>query len=209
MTVFDLGANLGQYTLLSAKRVGSTGKVHSFEPSSRMFEELQFNVSLNNLSERCTLNNVAVSNAAGSATLAKCAPGYEVYGSLGAVCRPELENTQCEEVRTVRLDDYIKEQNIARVDFMKIDIEGAELLALQGAETLLSGPDAPAILIELADINAAGFGYKAIEIWDFLVAKGYEILALDERDGDVRKATRPRDSVTAMNAVALKNFGRH
>lgn len=204
MTVFDLGANLGQYTLLAAKCIGSSGQVHSFEPSSRMFEELRFNVSLNGFSERCTLNNAAVSNAAGYALLAKCAPGNEVYASLGNVNRPQLKNAEREEVKVLRLDDYVSERRIDHVDFMKIDIEGAELLALKGAERLLSRNDAPTILLEMADINTDGFGYKAVEAWDFLTAKGYHVLALDDCRAEPHELPRPSDFRVALNVVATK-----
>ena len=205
MIVFDLGANLGQYTLLSSKNVGKTGHVHSFEPSSRMFNELEFNVSLNELSDICTLNNAAVSDISGTAKLSKYEPGYEVFASLGSQARESTSIVGHEEVKTIRLDDYIESAEIDHVDFMKIDIEGAELLALRGAEKLLSQKKSPAILLELADINTDGFGYKAIEIWDYLEHFGYSIYSLGKKGILSKQSDRPLDFTTYQDVVAIKS----
>lgn len=204
MTVLDLGANLGQYTLLAAKCVGPTGCVHSFEPSARMFEELEFNVSLNGLSETCILNNVAVSETSGTAALSVYERGQEVFGSLGVTRREEGMIVGHEQVKTIRLDDYVVEQGLGRVDFMKIDIEGAELLALRGAENLLAGPHAPTILIEMADVNTKGFGYGAVEIWDYLVGSGYQMCALGATRGELEALDHPPVFSSDTNLVAVK-----
>jgi len=205
MTVFDLGANLGQYTLLAAKCVGPTGIVHSFEPSSRMFGELLFNVELNSMSETCVLNNMAVSDRQGDARLSKYAPGGEVFGSLATQHRKSDDAiTGYEQVETTTLDVYVHEKGISRVDFIKMDIEGAELLALQGAARLLSGRGAPAILVELADINAKGFAYRALDTWDFLVNLGYQMYSLGEEGRDLHVMERPHDFSVAANVVAVK-----
>jgi FkbM family methyltransferase len=206
MVVFDLGANFGQYTLLAARCVGEHGRVHSFEPSHRIFGELQFNVELNGLSERCTLNRLAVSDAAGVARLSRYEEGAEVYGSLGSHRRSEATVIGYEEVQTIRLDDYIAEKKIDHVDFIKMDIEGAELLALKGAERLLRD-HAPTILLEMADINTDGFGYKAVEIWDFLTALGYQIHDLSGNGSTPGRMERPLAFRGTSNVVAIKMQG--
>lgn len=62
---------------------------------------------------------------------------------------------------------------------MILDIEGAELLALRGAENLLSRSDVPVILLELADINTEGFGYRAVETRNYLKSFGYHMYIVD------------------------------
>jgi len=208
MTFFDIGANLGQYTLLAAKQVGINGQVHSFEPSSRMFSELKFNVELNGLSNVCNLNNVAVSDKEGISKLSKYEAGGEVYGSLGnqnwaESCKSIIGH---EEVKTITLNGYIKERNIIHVDLIKIDIEGAELLALRGANQLLNCPDAPTIVLEMADITTDGFGYKALEIWDYLGSFGYRMYCFNNKGNISGQAERPRDFVKAQNLVAIKHY---
>ncbi|MBN1593390.1 MAG: FkbM family methyltransferase [Candidatus Coatesbacteria bacterium] len=204
MVVFDLGANLGQYTLLAAHAVGEHGHVHSFEPSARMFRELEFNVGLNGLSPRCTLNRLAVSDVAQVARLSRYEEGAEVYGSLGTHRRCEAGIVGHEEVQTVRLEEYCEKNRIDRIDFVKMDIEGAELLALRGAGRLLARDDAPTILLELGDVNTAGFGYTSADLWDYLEGLGYHLYSLGPRGASLRQAQRPGNSRWAINLVAAK-----
>jgi FkbM family methyltransferase len=204
MVVFDLGANFGQYTLLAARCVGEHGRVHSFEPSHRIFGELQFNVELNGLSERCTLNRLAVSDVAGTARLSRYEEGAEVYGSLGTHQRSEASIVGYEEVQTVRLDNYIEKNHIDHIDFIKMDIEGAELLALRGAGEWLARKNAPTILLEMGDVNTVGFGYKSSCIWDYLEGLGYRLYSLGPQGESLREAKRPTDSRWAMNLVASR-----
>lgn len=204
MVVFDVGANLGQYTLLAAHCVGAQGHVHSFEPSQRIFTELQFNVELNGLSDRCVLNRLAVSDAPGTAKLSRYEEGAEVFGSLGVHERSEADIVGYEEVKTLTLDGYMEQHGIGRVDFIKIDIEGAELLALKGASRLLLRKDAPTILLEMGDVNTDGFGYKACEIWDHLVNLGYRMYSIASRGHSLQEADRPADFSRTLNVVASK-----
>jgi len=208
MIVFDLGANFGQYTLLAAQSVSEHGHVHSFEPSERIFHELEFNVGLNGLSKRCTLNRLAVSDTAGTAKLSRYEEGAEVYGSIGAHRRSEANVVGYEDVRTVRLDDYAEENGIDHVDFVKIDIEGAELPALKGAERLFSRKDAPLILLEMGDVNTDGFGYKSSNLWDYLESLGYRIYFLGPNGETLRAAERPTDFASTVNVVAAKGEPR-
>ncbi len=205
MTVFDLGANLGQYTLLGAKCVGESGRVHSFEPSDRMFQELRHNVALNDLDELCVLNNVAVSDKCGTEKLSVHTPGNEVYGSLGSSSLKGVGLTGYREVETVTLDHYVQEARIDRVDFMKMDIEGAELLALRGGERLLSRPDAPVILLEVLDTNMEGFGYSGIDIWDYLEGFGYCFYKLAQRGYSLEALDRPQGFSMQHDLVAMKS----
>jgi FkbM family methyltransferase len=204
MVFFDVGANLGQYTLLAAQCVGTSGQVHSFEPNSRMFAELKYNVELNGFSRICTLNNIAILNNEGTARLSVYEPGAEVYASLGTQHRGKTPIIGHESVDTITLDTYIGEKGIDHVDLIKMDIEGAELFALKGAVELLSREDGPVILLELADINTIGFGYKAVETWNYLESHGYGIFSFGAH-GDVReKLKRPSLDAITMNVIAIK-----
>jgi FkbM family methyltransferase len=204
MVFFDLGANFGQYTVLAAERVGLTGKVYSFEPSARMYGELAFNVALNGLEDRCVLNNLALSDKRGSASLSRYEAGAEVYGSLGTQQWTNSRVVGYEEVVTTTLDSYVAEHRIGHVDLIKMDIEGAELLALRGGERLLRTEDAPAVVLEMVDKNAKGFGYSALEAWDFLDAIGYRLYSFNRRS-ELSRAVRPNDFQTGTNLLAIKH----
>lgn len=204
MVFFDIGANLGQYALIAAQRVGPTGQVHAFEPSGRMFGELTYNVGLNGFGDICTLNRAAVFDRVGEAALSKYNAGAEVYGSLGKHRRPEGEIIGEERVPTVTLDEYVAQQQLRRVHLIKLDIEGAELAALRGGQQLLARPDGPAVLLELCDVNAAGFDYEAGQTWDLLEAFGYRLHAFDAAGRLTGPAQRPTAFPRALNLVALK-----
>jgi FkbM family methyltransferase len=183
MCFFDIGANLGQYTLLGAQCVGPKGEVHSFEPNKRIFAELSFNVQLNGFNDRCNLNRAAVADKAGLAKIPVYKAGAEVYTSLGSFRVDKYLTGNFEEVPTITLDDYLLQHNIDQIDLIKMDIEGAELLALQGAQKLLSKWDAPVILLEIGESSSVGFGYHGKDIWDFLMAMGYKLFMIG-RNGE-------------------------
>ncbi len=207
MTVLDVGANIGQYTLIAAERVGPTGHVHSFEPNPSVYEQLDRNVALNGFQDRCTLNDLAVTDRAGAATLSLHAPGENVFSSLGAHQRVDQVGQQA--VRTITLDEYV--ENLAGtpvVDFIKMDIEGAELPALQGARRLLSRPDAPALIVEISDTNTAAFGYPAQGSIDLIESLGY-VLYEPNYLGDLIPLRTRHGHALEVNVVALRSARGH
>lgn len=171
MTVLDIGANQGLYTLLASQRVGSRGRVFAFEPSPRERRALRLNVMVN----RCrnvTIESSALGNEEGDSEL------YLVQGpetGCNSLRPPVLMEGTSSPVRVsiTRLDRWIREQSIERVDFMKLDVEGAELSVLKGASELLNRNPRPVILAEVADIRTAAWGYRAAEIVTALECVGY------------------------------------
>jgi FkbM family methyltransferase len=130
MHVVDAGANIGLYSLLAAKLVGPAGRVWSFEPNSENARLLLASAVLNRL-ENVTLHPVALGAERGY-TFFTSAVGSN-GGVLGQAGR-NLTHPSCKIVPTARLDDF----GIARVDLLKMDVEGAEGLLLQGAGELLA-----------------------------------------------------------------------
>lgn len=126
MTVCDVGANTGFYTLFFARAVGPNGRVYSFEPLPGNSEQLARNVRLNDLAN-VTLTSAAVSDRPGTASFEIGSTPYS--GKVGAA-----GTTQ---VPTISLDGFISEGN-APPDLIKMDIEGGEVAAVRGAEALLS-----------------------------------------------------------------------
>ena len=177
MVVLDVGANQGCHTLLASKCVGTKGKILAFEPSPRERKRLKFHLWLN----RC--HNVEVSDAA----LGAASGSEELYVVLGpesgcnSLRPPEVSQpTRKLQVRVERLDDALKARKIAAVDFIKLDVEGAELAVLRGASTLLSTRPRPIILAEVEDLRTQPWGYPAKEILLFLRDVGYRWFSLDE-----------------------------
>lgn len=170
MVVLDVGAHHGLYTLLASRKVGTGGQVIAFEPSPRELRRLRWNLVLN----RCRnvhLEPLAVSRTEGIAELHVCLGQETGCNSL----RPPAVSEPVRKVRvtTTTLDSYLRKNGITKVDFMKLDVEGAELEVLQGAIELLTALK-PVILCELADLRTEPWGYRSVEIYDFLEARGYQ-----------------------------------
>jgi FkbM family methyltransferase len=126
MTVFDIGAHAGYYSLIASRAVGEAGHVVAFEPLERNLHHLRRHVALNNASNVKVLN-VAVTNRRG---VARFDPGNE--SSTGKLA-PEGSL----EVRTVALDDLVAAGSVLSPNVMKLDIEGEESNALLGATGVL------------------------------------------------------------------------
>ena len=182
MVVLDIGANEGYYTLLASKCVGAQGRVIGFEPSPRERRSLRINLRVN----RCT--NVRVERFAlvaeeGEVDLHVVEKGETGCNSLRP---PDVKGaTRTVRVPLTTLDRYLRRHAIRRVDFVKMDIEGAELSALQGASSLLQTSPRPLLLIEISDLRTRPWGYSSREIARRL---SYEAFALYRpvRDGQLR-----------------------
>lgn len=170
MTVLDIGAHHGLYSLVACKSVHPRGHVHSFEPSPRERRLLERNLRVN-LCGNVSVHAKALGATRGRATL------FLVEGILdgcNSLRSPgECRNTRAIEVDVVSLDEFTQENAISRVDFIKMDVEGAELSVLQGASRLLRSPVRPLILAEISDLRTQPWGYPAREILEFLEQKGF------------------------------------
>jgi len=132
--VIDVGANVGMFTVKAAKKVGDNGLVIAIEPYSQNVKLLKRNI------EKYALNNViiipyAVSSSSGKAKLYV----HPVSSACKLASEDELESLQkTENVTVTTLDEVVEKFNINRVDFLKIDVEGSELDALNGAQKCLN-----------------------------------------------------------------------
>jgi hypothetical protein len=83
------------------------------------------------------------------------------------------QSTHAIEVRVARLDDYVKQHDLTRVDFLKMDVEGGELAVLKGATEFLQRQPRPIVFCEVQDLRTRAWGYPAREIVDFLRHRGF------------------------------------
>lgn len=162
--VFDVGAHIGCFTLKAARKVGESGRVVSFEPSSENFKLLSLNVSSNNYTNS-KLFNVAVGAAPGTATLHL----GNRRGTNSLLSEANVDQVGVEEVPIRTLDSVAEELELSKVDFLKIDVEGFELEVLKGAQNVLSSHH-PSIAME-----THGFGASDEEIGRFLADFGYVV----------------------------------
>lgn len=170
MTAMDIGAHHGFYTILYSRKVGPSGCVIAFEPSPREAQRLLLHLRLN----RCRnvkVERIALSGRDGEAPFFVIEGNETVFNSLRPpkVLKPTKEIT----VITMRLDNYLKREDIRQINFVKIDAEGAELEILKGADGLFNRNSSPVIMAEVSEMRTEQWGYRASEIFDFLSERGY------------------------------------
>lgn len=173
MTVFDVGANVGWHTILMSQVVGPTGAVHAFEPFPETFHNLQLNVAINKLNQ-VTPQCLALSHEPGMISFHVFPEGYDVYNSIGAKDRQEgVQATQQVSVPATTLDDYCRQRKLTSLDFLKIDVEGAEEFVLRGGQKVLEQSPKIIILIELFEPSARQCGSSVAAALEFLESLGF------------------------------------
>jgi FkbM family methyltransferase len=176
MCVFDVGANIGYYTLLAARAVGSSGRVYAFEPEPRNFGLLTRNVAENGLTN-VRLVNAAISNRAGVVRLHLDDANFGAHSfEAGSIATSSGRSV---EVETVSLDGFVDEARAFEAGVLvKVDVQGAEALVVEGGRRLLALPRITA-LVEfwpealvraqadaaalLADLQGLGFQFEDVE----------------------------------------------
>src|SRR6266404_4023440 len=149
MIFVDVGANDGYYTLFAARRVGPSGRVVAAEPSSRERAHLQRNLGRNGL-DNVTVVPAAIGADTGLADLHLAHGVHAGHNTLGGFAHDDVERASLERVPIEPLDSVIARLGLARVDFVKIDVEGAEARVIAGACNLLTSMR-PLMLIEVND----------------------------------------------------------
>jgi FkbM family methyltransferase len=198
MTVLDVGAHHGLYTLLASKCVGRGGRVIAFEPSFRERRRLKRHLRYNPCAN-VELQPYALGDRNGEADLYLVEGMHDWCNSLRT---PNVEErTSKVRVEVRRLDDVLEGMNWPRVDFIKLDVEGGELSFLHGARKMLCGDMRPAILVEVQDIRTAPWGYAARDIVRFLSDAGYSWFALAD-DGSLESISSELSAYDG-NLVAL------
>jgi FkbM family methyltransferase len=202
--VLDVGANAGLYTVIAARIVGPGGHVYAFEPDQRAAALLRRNVSINALTN-VTVIEAAASNETGMAPFA--AADDTALSSLADINRDDQRIQEWRTVQTIRLDDAVTKHGIGSVSFMKMDVEGAEKLVLDGSQHLLSrAAKGFTILFEGFDQNTRAFGYTVRELLDMLPPHGFSLHGFDTAQ-QLRPVAELESGIgsTVYNFVAFKS----
>ena len=198
--VVDMGANIGYFTLLSAKLTGREGKVFAFEPNPKNFEYLIKNIGLNNY-DNVIAEQKAVSDTNGNIKLFICPydtghhtinqkEGIEAYrlGRKGEVSSIDIES--------VKLDDYMRDKT-DKIDVMKVDIEGAEALAFSGMKEIINKNRNIKIFLEFFPLLIKKMGNPPKEFIDLLI-KDFNIYVIGH-DYSMKKFNK--------NYFKINNYG--
>ena len=166
----DIGANIGYLSLIASNIVGSSGKIYAFEPTPETIIKFKKNLALNNCSN-IILYQTAVSETNGTAVFR--IPSDEVKNSGRASLRDIEENNFEIKVETTRLDSML--EDLPTIQLVKMDIEGAEAMALKGMEQLINR-DRPLFIMELSGFYLQQLSSSSNFVIEFFKKKHYRIL---------------------------------
>src|SRR3989344_838016 len=171
MVVIDVGANIGYFTVIFAKLVGSTGKVYAFEPDPYNYDLLSRNIKFNNLSN-VVLIPKALSDSTGKIKLLLDKTNL---GNMSFAAQNISDGGGEIDVETITLDDYLGER---KADFIKIDVQGAEGLVFGGAEKTLQNSPLK-ILMEFWPYGLKNLSADPLALLRGLENKGFKIKILN------------------------------
>ncbi len=183
--VVDIGAHIGRYTIISSKRIGPNGKVVAIEADPANFEMLNRNVNLNKLTNVTSLNYAVYSNQTKlKLYLPGKQSGFTIYNTI-MVNRGKHQGKFIE-VNGNTLDNLLEQNkiNFADINWIKIDVEGAEFEVLKGAQNVLSKSNDIAILIEIHNSQNGTNLYRPII--EFLNRYNFRIVYEKIHDGGER-----------------------
>jgi FkbM family methyltransferase len=194
MKICDIGANVGYFSLIFAGLAGNSGRVFAFEPVFETYAKLSAAISRNHLENIITPYNVALSNREGESHIEYEPDGFNIGAAHLETNGPTGPGLVREKISTKKLDDVLDGQAI---DFVKIDVEGAEHLVLQGAQATLQRTS-PAIMIEFNDAQLRQVsGIDAYELAYILEHSGYGLFEIVQ-GGSTRVFTDTRSDVTRL-----------
>ena len=188
-SVIDVGAHIGYYALMAAHRLRQVGSgvVFAFEPHPVNFADLQHNQRLNNMNNLIPIQKAIADQ---NTQIALFSGPSSVEPSL----KPIPSHNTSYKVECTTLDDFITYYSKAKIGLIKSDVEGAELLALRGAQRLIER-DKPYILYEEVEEKIKLFGYSIEDLRDFLESLDYKIYPIIDTINNALAIPKNKDFV--------------
>lgn len=150
---YDIGANVGAYSFIARVVTNNKCKIYAFEPSFTTFTELSQNILLNDCQEKIIPFNVALSDKTNlfSFNYSDINPGAAGHSLKESITEngKNFKPIFIQPILSYRLDDLIKQFSLDLPNLIKIDVDGAELNIIKGAENTLSNPFLRSVLIEI------------------------------------------------------------
>lgn len=184
MVAFDVGANIGEISLLFSRFVGANGQVHSFECTPDTFNRLQQIISTARR-KNITLNKVCLSDKEGAVLFHVYDEEHAAWNTMAD--RP-LENyginvkpVHTEELAATTIDSYCESMSIPRIDLLKIDVEGAEYQVIKGASRMMKEKRIGCLVFEFGQ-TTFDMGNAPGMLQDLVASHGYRIRNLIKGD---------------------------
>lgn len=203
ITIFDVGANIGHYSEIIIDNCASRGlnyELHLFEPTKSCFEVITKKFSSNS---NVVLNNFGVSDSDTASTIFY---DNEQSGFASLYQRDlkfqNIDMNKSEEIILKRLDAYIEEKKITKLDLLKIDIEGHELFAFKGLGKYLDAKFINAIQFEYGGANLDSHT-SLKDIYSLLQAAGFDVYKIMKKSLEKREYSDRMENFQYANYVAL------
>ncbi len=183
MVVIDVGANIGEVSLVAGRRVGPQGRVIAFEPAPTIADELETHVQRNQMQDVVHIERLGLADKPATLPLyASCgqADTADPHRGLGSLHGEPDKDALLAVVEVATLDHMAEQLALDRLDLLKVDIEGGELPCLRGAEKTLRR-FLPIIAVEVQSQSAGAAGYQGRDVLDFLAPLGYRFYRLETR----------------------------
>lgn len=178
---YDVGANVGFFSLLAARRVGASGAVYAFEPVAENAAAIRRNAALNGLTN-LTVFELALDEVSRTGTLH--VTRWDGGSTLTTASVAPLEPVEERAVRVVALDDLVAAEALRPPTFVKIDVEGAEMGALRGMLQTLRAAR-PGLVYEVDDGDRAAFLARRQAIDAFVAGLDYDVTHLPDSYANV------------------------
>lgn len=197
----DVGANYGWFTTLLSTLCGPGGEVHAFEPVPRTFEILKKNFELAGRRGNIHLNNAAVADVPGEAVLHIFAGLPHGHTSMSDMGRSDYSTVRCP---LITLDAYLRERKRKEVQFIKCDVEGAELKVLMGAQSLFNQEAPPIWIIEMVKETSVEFTFKINDLLVYMRDRAaYDFFLIDEARSAILPLTEFTDEDLGANVLCV------
>jgi len=190
-TIFDIGANIGYYTVQFSK--ATTGDIHAFEPMDYQYSVLIRNLLLNNISNVIPVKQIASDNN----------ELIRIYQNLtGNTGTSSIynETERYEDIQSISLDAYCIKLKITEVDLVKIDVEDHESSVLKGMQKLLSQKKVKNLFVEICNEHLNKAGTSTAEILKFLDSYGYNSYSIKTGQKETYKESNGDESLVYFTA---------
>jgi len=173
-TFFDVGANMGSWSLVAAGKI-KFGHIYAFEPGSIALQNLYQNIRLNQLENKITVIEKVVSNKSGYESFV-----LETIPDINHIAYGNLSGKKVIKYQSTTLDSFIENERISKIDVLKVDVEGAEHKVLEGLLKNIASHKIGILIVEL-NFHTSEFGFSPKETVKLMQDADYEIFVFDEK----------------------------